>query len=326
MLIRHRIWNHLITKLHYLRLGKVSQRILLKPSTTIRYREREFLESLLPLEAPLSGTIKISGCVVTSKKELEILPLCLEGILNGVDSGLKNLFIIAPNHEITEIKAVVPSEVIIISDEEIIPSEISSYIFKNIPEHRQGWIKQQVLKILSAYQINENGVLIIDADTVLLRPQKWLDLDGNQNLQISAEFHDVYQKNLEQFMKLRNVSRNSSFEKLGVSFVTHYQLMQPAVLKELFENQGDSIDKGILGWLQTIDFTSTMSPISEWHTYGTFLANAHADKIRLTQWRNKSIPRNNNSVKFNLPYKKLTLNQLKLEFPKLNSVSFHHYL
>ena len=102
--------------------------------------------------------------------------------------------------------------------------------------------------------------------------------------------------------------------------------MQPIILEEIYGYQGDSFGKGILTWLQTIDFSSTMSPISEWHTYGTFLVNTHADKVNLTQWRNKSVPRNNYSDKFKIPYKSMTLNQLKLEFPQVNSVSFHHYL
>jgi hypothetical protein len=329
MKIRYKVWNVLLKHLHYLHLGKVAQkRILYKlgaesTKSVLKYRERELLESFLPKKSTFESSESIAGCVVTDKRELELLELSISGLSESNQETIKEIFVVAPKRDHFVIRQKISTNIVLVPEEDLLPEYLNDYIVKHFPEERRGWIKQQLLKFLSATFLSENGVLLVDADTVILKPQNWLSKFGRQKLDISSEYHDPYQKHFERYLEELEVQGIDLNIRLGVSFVTHHQLMQAWVVREIF---GENPHEGLFAWISCIDFTTSMSAASEWHTYGTFLAGVHPEKIQLTQWRNKSVARNETSAEFGARYKELSLDQLRSNFPDLNSISLHHYL
>lgn len=332
MKVRHRLWGKFLKKTHKVGISGWSQNKLLekenfmKPINPFAYREREFLESCLPIDFNPESTRRVTACVVSSIQEIELLPLSTEAILISQEKSIDESFVIAPREQIKLIKNVIPSEFTVIADEELIDSDLKLFIDRNFPKERRGWIKQQILKILSTKKLGSGGTLLVDADTILLRSQNWLSNENVQNLQLSVEYHIPYQEHYEKFMLSSADGKNLQMARTRTSFVTHHQLMQTAILDEMFGHDDEAFRNGLLKWLTCIDFTRSYSPACEWHTYGTFLATNFPSRIQLTQWRNLGMSRFSESPKRKLRILEMSVPDLIEEFAGWNSLSLHHYI
>lgn len=332
MKIRHRIWARILKTTSRLGIHGWSQKTLLqnanlaRPNIPFSYRKREFLESCLPLDFNPKECKKVTACIISSIQEIELLPLSTEAILISQESSIARSFLVAPRDQMKLIERVIPSEFTVIADEDLIDYQLNQFIVQNFPIERQGWIKQQVLKILSTKKLGNEGTLLVDADTILLRPQNWLSKDRVQNLQISIEYHQPYQEHYEKFMLLRSDEKTSRLARTRISFVTHHQLMQAGILDEIFGYDDESFNNGLLKWLSCIDFKKSYSPACEWHTYGTFLATNHPNQIQLTQWRNLGMSRFSESPDLKTKILEMSVPDLIKEFEGWNSLSLHHYI
>lgn len=330
MKVRHRLWTVVLNHAHQLKIHRWSQRKLLREENPIAqfkpfaYREREFLESCLPLEFKPEETRKITACIVSSTQEIDLLPLSTEAILASQEKSIDNCFLVAPSEQIMKMKRVIPSEFSVVADEDIMDIELRLYINQKFPKDRRGWIKQQILKILAAKKLGGDGTLLVDADTILLRPQNWLSSTGVQNLQVSIEYHSPYQEQYERFMLSSSNTKLTARTK--VSFVTHHQLMQASILNEIFGSSEKDFHEGLQRWLKSIEFLKSNSPACEWHTYGTFMASNFPRRIHLTQWRNLGLSRFSISPKRNRQIMDLSVENLFSDFYGLNSLSLHHYI
>lgn len=332
MKFRHRIWSKFLKATHKLGLSRWSQNKLLvmenleKPINPFSYREREFLESCLPIDFKPEQPRRVTTCIVSSIQEIELLPLSTEAILMTQENSIDESFLVAPREQMNQIKNAIPSEFMVIADEDLINSKLKLFINLNFPKERRGWIKQQILKILSTRKLGSGGALLVDADTILLRPQNWLSNENVQNLQLSIEYHLPYQEHFERFLHTSDINESLQIARTRVSFVTHHQLMQTAILEEMFGHNDQDFNEGLMRWLECIDFTRSYSPACEWHTYGTFLATNFPGQIQLTQWRNLGISRFSESPKRKLRIMELSVPDLIEEFAGWNSLSLHHYI
>lgn len=332
MKIRHQLWNTSLVPLHRLKMNRLAQKHLLQTVPASRsfqrmpYRKRELLESLLPRDFETYSSLPFSVGIVSSVQEIELLPLSTEAIINTHAELLAEKIIVAPGQQLKDIRKVVPSEFQCISDDELLSSELSKLIDRIAPLNRRGWIRQQALKILLAKSLGGNGTLLVDADTILLRKQNWISKSGQQNLQISTEYHEPYQLHFESFNQKILQARSNSRVRLQASFVTHHQLMQPTVLDEIFMRENHAFHQGLEKWIEAIDFATNESPACEWHTYGTYLALNAPSRIQLTQWKNIGISRNSKSKYNGKALKDMKASEIIHEFKGYNSISLHHYI
>jgi Family of unknown function (DUF6492) len=332
MKIRHLLWGTVLNYTHKLRIYRWSQRKLLREENLITqfkplaYREREFLESCLPLDFKPESTKKVTACIVSSTQEIDLLPLSTEAILASQEKSIDKCILVAPGEQIDSIKKVIPSEFSMVADEDLMSTELGLFIDQNFPKDRRGWIKQQILKILAAKKLGGEGTLLVDADTILLRPQNWLSSEGVQNLQVSVEYHQPYQEQYERFMLSSPYNNRKLIGRTKVSFVTHHQLMQASILDEIFGYKEEVFQEGLQRWLRSVEFSKSNSPACEWHTYGTFMASNFPSRIHLTQWRNLGLSRFSLSPKRNLRVMDLSVENLFCDFAGWNSLSLHHYI
>jgi hypothetical protein len=325
------VWASFLRITRHLHIGTWAQNRVLaaKPldlfSQPFGYRHREFFESCLSTEFKPKEIRKISACIISSNQEIDLLPLSTSAILSSQGESTDGYFLVAPRAQMKQLSRVIPSEFEVIADEDLIATNLQNYIDRNFPEWRRGWIKQQVLKILAARKLSPHGTLLVDADTILLKPQIWLSEQGVQNLQTSIEYHLPYQEHYERFMGLRNNVAGTSIKRPKISFVTHHQVMQPDILSCLFGEE-EGFEKGLESWLKCIDFSKSGSPACEWHTYGTFLAANFPTRIHLTQWRNLGISRNSLLQGAGKKIMNASFSEIKSAYDQVNSVSLHHYI
>ena len=172
---------------------------------------------------------------------------------------------------------------------------------KRIP---RGWFVQQLLKLEFARVSNSQGVLVLDSETMLLRPRSFLSSSNVQLLIPSYEFHKPYEDHYRRAFSAR--LGQSLVSRL--SFVSHHQVLQPSIVREMFPSQDSLIE-----WLELGDPMSYSSPVSEYHTYGRYIVDRHPTRFVLGSFRNKAARYDPST-----DYPRLLGKQF-------NSISFHAY-
>jgi len=253
-----------------------------------------------PLRDTNSPTIDIA--IPCHAKDFDNLPLIIQGARASVSNPIGKIILITPECLSMELQTRFP-DCIVSTDEGVLGADLIEAINELVPKERAGWIIQQVIKFRIVIASQQVATLILDADTVLLRPRIWLDSDGTQILGIANEFHLPYKEHIRRVFGV-----NTQY----LSFVTHHQLMQKDSVREIFGQNGD----GLIDWLELADFDESSS-ISEYETYGEWMVTHKPKQIAFAKWNNVSAKLNSSNTSYL---------EIVEAYSKYSSVSNHSYL
>jgi hypothetical protein len=232
-------------------------------------------------EAPIDVVIPCA------KKDLETLQLCVQGIKKYGD-GI--------------------NRIIVISDERFAPfaewfdekqfpftkQEIAINIFKDsakgmqfltATDSRIGWIYQQFLKLYAPLVIPgiSSNVLILDADTIFLRPVNFLHKRRFGTFTPGTEYHKPYFDHMQRAIPwLRKIYPQHS----GIA---HHMLFQKEIIQDLLRTiESHHHEVAWKALCHAIDLQEvTKSCMSEYELYFNFaLMRTGEVKIRPLKWKN----------------------------------------
>lgn len=254
---------------------------------------------------------------VAAGKDISILPLTLKSAISNSLNPIKNITIICPKsdqEECSRILATLDFKIFyqVLAEDEIISALIREKINSKFP-NRYGWIIQQFLKAIYICESGERGILLIDADTVLIKKSHWLDDLGNQILMPSLEFHRPYYVILETLLGLKSTPSHT--------FITHHMLFQPQKYRDILKSRGfDSAEDFLLKALELADDRDT-SPLSvDFEPYAQGMFTDFKGFVALRKFSNFALPRNIENIE-----KVGDLAEARIEVP-YNSISLHDYL
>jgi hypothetical protein len=265
--------------------------------------------------------VPIEILIVASHKDVEILPMTIESVLKNCINPIDCITLIVQKESIAGVRKVVEqfSGSLIsfrIHDEENLVNQEFRYHLKMNYKNRYGWVLQQVLKMNYVLNCNKKGVLVIDADTVLLQRMGFLQRNGRQVLLISSELHSQY------FDRLSLLG--FQLTKPWKSTVAHHMLFQPDLLRfALNEIQAKSAED-LIRIMESKDgnLKNDLSPFSiDYELYGQWLMSNNREVVALKLTQNIELERSVEAFKLirNLLYR----NQPKIEY---TSASLHSYL
>lgn len=282
------------------------------------HREVSRFKNLLSLAPdPLAGNLgpKISALVVVAAKDFPTLGPCLDGILKNSGNTVDKIVLVTPSGDFHKLEKLISDFAIslpigVVNEDHLI-SENSRNKLRRAFRERYGWVLQQVLTVQCVMSSDSAGVLVVDADTVLLRPRMLLDFRGRQILTPTFE---------------RNKSYYQFLSKLGIcdedpsqTFVPHWMLMQPKIMREALQfTSAGSVDIFIDQIIRLADTENPSSVCVEFEFYAQYLLSKHPEYVCLAKWGNISSleglgVRNSNAC-------------MILENQEFGSVSMHSYL
>ena len=219
-------------------------------------------------------------------KDFDILPLCIEGILNNVVNPVNHIYVITPDVDKLDKSLICKYNGIKFIDEREIMGFGASELKDLLPEckfNRAGWIYQQLLKLSGRIGYEEN-ILFIDSDHILIRPHVFIDKNGCVVFYRSEEAYYPYYENIHRLMGRFPISR--------FSYVAHKMIFNKTALHRIRENLGgETIGcSGFAKWIEVIckslDWNLTDMPFSEFELYGNEFPN---NKKRFILWRQKTL-------------------------------------
>jgi hypothetical protein len=311
-----------VAKVRVQRLSKFGLRIIRKTESKLFLIPRHILSRLLPFD-PLSQETPtpISATILASDKDLEVLPFSIAGLIYASWNPITSLTIVCPNKTKQKVEKILRTtnfshkfKISISTDEEIL-AQVNLEDFHFV----SSVAKMELLKLLIGYQ-SLSAVLVLDGDTLLLRPRNWIS-GTNQLTPVAQEYFLGHKNFSERILKLQVHS--------GFGYVTHHALFAPQQIQRIIDTAGgvrnlaSEVNNGVeKGWGDWKEFPS------EWQLYG--------DSFELTDSSMKQYPANFSNIGIDRKLLDLSaepteseclslINRLKNAVPTLGSISLHDY-
>ena len=261
---------------------------VLRPSKRIEQFEERVRALRLPID-PLAGrsTPPIELLVVAAPKDFSLLELATRSALVNAGNPILNVTFVVPAAALADAEAIATrllgdASVKVTSEDDVIPIEDRNLLF-NAFGPRYGWILQQVLCVAGVSESNSAGVLILDADTLLLRPR--VLLSGNRQILMSSlEHHYPYFEFLE--------SLSPHFRGMQTSHVTHHMLQQPEVSRSILEEFCGGDISSLVRLIVERRTNSTASAVCvEYELYAQGIRLLYPERVLSAKWSNISVDR-----------------------------------
>lgn len=259
---------------------------------------------------------KIDILIPVIEKDLEVLPYVIDHARKHIRHQIGDIMIIAPESiNIKKLcfqkncKFINENSVLSITKKDIDYSPKR----KNIRVDRSGWMFQQLLKLSGDTLSSQDSFLVLDADTVLIRPHVF-----QSNGKMVFFYRSLYYRPYFETYK-RLLGEEAKGPGQSKFFVSHYMFFKRKRLQELKKlietKHNTDWYTAILNCMNKRKWDS----FSEYETYGNFMMNNHPNEMILKPRRNLSLKRS--SIK---NFAKLNLKELATK-NMVRSISFHSW-
>ncbi|MFA5393868.1 MAG: glycosyltransferase [Candidatus Ratteibacteria bacterium] len=257
------------------------------------------------LQRVVSSNIKLDVLIPAVEKDLEVLPYAIDGARENIRHPIGEIIIVAPDSE--RIKALCEIKGCrFVNEDSVLPIVKKNVKFTVDGMNRSGWLFQQFLKLSGDIICSQNYYLVLDVDTVLLRPQVFLHKQKTL-FNCSKEYHKPY---FTMYASL--LGRKPAYP---VSFVSHYMLFEKDKIRKL---KAVIEERNGAKWYDAIikKANDGEGKFAEYETYGNFVLDHYPNQVVTNYYFNTSLPREELQK---IEKSKKTLSR------KFKSVSFHSY-
>ncbi|PYI56204.1 DUF6492 family protein [Paenibacillus flagellatus] len=238
------------------------------------------------------------------EKDLGTLPFVIDGIRKHVRHPIGQIAIVAPDS--AKIKALCRRKgCTFVHERSVLPLTKRSINYRSSKWERSGWMLQQLLKLSGDKVSTRKHYLVVDADTVFIRPHRF-SIGGKTVFYCRDWSQPEYFKTYKRLLGQKAAAPRS--------FVTHYMLFDKSKLRRLKKTiearHGKRWYKAILG---SIDRKRNFA-FSEYETYGNFLYSNYPGSIVMKSCLNKGM---------STSFSRLSAPKLKKLAKSYRSLSFH---
>jgi hypothetical protein len=256
---------------------------------------------------PKSDNLNIDVAFVVHEKDFKTLEIAISSVKLYLEQPVTTIYVISKiTPKVQEICHRL--DVQLISEDDIFSEAYSFSLESSGGVDRSGWLKQQLIKLSLDSLGGEENILVLDADTILLRPQS-VTSNRKNVMQFSQEFHPTY---YQTYMRL--LGRETSCK---ISCITHKMVFNKVRLKEL---KSEIENRHNLTWHKAVYLCSDLtdnSCFSEYELYGHWMLEKYPEELIVNFWSNTALRLNSLKSAIELSEKYGT---------DFETASFHSYL
>ncbi|MEI7024193.1 DUF6492 family protein [Paenibacillus sp. y28] len=223
------------------------------------------------------GTIDV--LIPAIEKDLGTLPYVIDGVRKHVQHNIRRIYVVSPNS--SKMKALCKRKgCTFIHETKALPITKKDIQYGSKRWERSGWLYQQLLKLNGDRVVSQRYFLVIDADTVLIRPHRFRT-GGQTVFYYRGWTQPEYRRTYRRLMGRKMSSRRS--------FVAHYMLFDKVKLARMKRRIAS---RHHTAWysaiMRSID-KSKQFGFSEYETYGNYIHSRRPQGIRFKYCANKSL-------------------------------------
>ncbi|MFK7696743.1 DUF6492 family protein [Paenibacillus sp. HJGM_3] len=251
-----------------------------------------------------SSSMPIDVLIPAIEKDLVTLPHVIDAVKKHVKHPIRRILIVAPYRE-KIVDMCRRKGCKFINENTVLPFTKKDIHYRSKKWERSGWLFQQLLKWSGDKLCKSDYFLVIDADTVLIRPHVFRS-GGRTMFYCRTWTQPEYYRTYRRLMKRKPTA--------PLSFVTHYMLFNRSKLAQLKR----SIEaKHQTKWYTAIQNSMNKARnygFSEFETYGNYMYTRSPGALVLKKALNKGL-----SMKFS----QVSPDTIKKLAAKYRSISFH---
>jgi hypothetical protein len=260
-----------------------------KPSRDYSALKRYFFANRRPTKAALAvdDLPEIEVIFVSKLEDIQILGLAVNSVVKNSINPISRVVIAVPANQCMStseyfFNSVNNKLVEVISENELVPQAAIELIKQKSPE-RFGWILQQILVASFILSTKSENVLIVDSDTLIIRPQVWIDKFKRQILMPTFELHLPYYKFFQHF--------STKYPTPKMSFVSHHMLVQTPIFREVYQIFGGDVYKAVEQAFAFADLRDNSPFDLKYEIYAQYLINNYKNQVSFVKWANLSCSR-----------------------------------
>jgi hypothetical protein len=294
------------------------QNTLLGPNTKARFisiieKTRSKNRSILPSVERHN----LQVIIVSTEKDFALLNSVISGILESCKNFyINSIKLVVPGHFVDHVILRESSRanplIQVIDENTVFDTKRIREVFSRRFSGRENWCLQQFLKYFSILNSDAKYVLIVDSDTILLRPVPWLTREGKFLQTPTAEYQAQYYTLL---INLGVIDELPPF-----SFVPHHMFYSIDAFRDVHALIGNPSPLELAETVEKLSDESSPSPFCiDYELYAQFMFKHNSNKIEVARWANLSLSRHTYSQLQQIP---LAMKFLKFFF---NSISIHSW-
>lgn len=255
----------------------------------------------------IRSDVQIDVLIPAAEKDLDVLPYSIDGVFRNIKHPIVNFYVVAPESKrMRDLCA--RKGCTFVPERELVDLDYREFklVVKGID--RSSWIFQQFLKWSGDSITGTPYYLVVDADTVYVRPQVF-ERKGRIIYNYSDEYYQPY---FDMYRRLLHES--AAFPS---SFTSHQMLFDRRILSEI---------KGKIEAIHGCDWRQAIlknldrnepSACSDYDTYGQYVFLHYPRSMAIEYWFNLDLKRSKNLR---------SVPELGLKYGgKYKSISFHSY-
>lgn len=224
-------------------------------------------------------TTTIDVLIPAIEKDLATLPHVIDAVRKYVKHPIREIIIVAPRKQ-RILDLCTKKGCRFVHEDTVLPITKKNIHYQSKKWDRSGWLYQQLLKLGGDKVCSSKYYLVIDADTVLIRPHVFKM--GNKTVFYCRNWSQ--NEYFKTYKKLMGKSRSSRS-----SFVTHYMLFKKSKVKQLKQAIESKHKRSWYSAIMKSMNKSKQFAFSEFETYGNFLYSSEPEKMILKPANNKSL-------------------------------------
>lgn len=264
------------------------------------------MPALTNMETPQAPLIDI--LIPCIEKDLDTLPIVIDHIRKYVHHPIGNIYIVSPaSSRIQDLCS--RKHCVFINERSVLPITKQDIHYASTRWNRSGWLYQQLLKLNGDKIVKARYFLVMDADTVLIKPHSFIK-------QGKTVFYCRDWSQPEYFNTYRRLMGKKAARPR--SFVTHYMLFDKTRLSAMKKKiEADHQ----LPWYRAIISSINKKKqfgFSEYETYANYLYALNPAGVILKSANNKSLHMKASALKerqirsYSLKYRSLSFHQRKI--------------
>jgi len=219
----------------------------------------------------------------TPVRDVLTLPLVIHGLRKNVRHNISTIYLAAAENK--ENKALCARlDCDFVDEATILPIRRVdiNYLYGRHRQDRSGWLFQQLLKLSCEEVSTAENILIVDADTILIRPQYYFH-NGIAIMNVSDEFYIPW------FLRYEKVYGRRLF--FPMSFTSHQMLYERDQLREMKSAMARQHGKLWFEVLLDLIDSNEKSVMSEQDFYGHHVLGVDKKRRKFVHWKNIRLDR-----------------------------------
>lgn len=253
------------------------------------------------------SSLPIDLVIPVVDKDAETLPFVIDSAREFIRHPIADVYLVCPGNSVLVKKIALAKGCKVVDEKDLVPVTPKDIRYDYKGCNRGSWVYQQFLKWSGGKFCTQRHYLVMDSDTVFVRPQVF-EIDGK----IVFDFCDwVHQPYFSAFEKIFGIAPRST-----LSFTSHHALIDIEVMDRLMR---DIEAANGMPWYSAIIAAideGQQSCVSDYDNYGLYFYEKTPMDMIVRYWHNKSLPR-------------AALGDIHSLVPKYgrlyNTLSFHSY-